>query len=225
VGEQAVIDIGRELAYFLVDRLFGGGADPTILDRALTPIERLAVRVVAERVMTLVQEIWEDHVELELSLSGFESIPEIIQAAAREAPVLVTNIDATFGGTTSLISIALPLSVLEKFFVMGNAKTLAHQARREPPGQRVITETALRATRVEVAARLPEFRLTMRDIASLKAGSMLSTGIPVDSTVNLLVGNQARFKTAAGRVGRKLAVRVLEPLSSSPLSTSLDDNS
>jgi flagellar motor switch protein FliM len=43
--------------------------------------------------------------------------------------------------------------------------------------------------------------------------------------VNLLVGNQARFKTAAGRVGRKLAVRVLEPLSSSPLSTSLDDNS
>ena len=36
----------------------------------------------------------------------------------------------------------------------------------------------------------------MRDIAGLKAGSMLSTGIPVDSTVNLLVGNQARFKTA-----------------------------
>ena len=47
VGEQAVIDIGRELAYYLVDRLFGGGGDPTILDRAMTPIERLAVRVVA----------------------------------------------------------------------------------------------------------------------------------------------------------------------------------
>jgi flagellar motor switch protein FliM len=58
VGEQGVVDIGRELAYFLVDRLFGGGADATILDRVLTPIERLAVRVVAERLMTLVQEIW-----------------------------------------------------------------------------------------------------------------------------------------------------------------------
>ena len=58
VGEQAVIDIGRELAYFLVDRLFGGGSETTILDRALTPIERLAVRVVAERIMALVQEVW-----------------------------------------------------------------------------------------------------------------------------------------------------------------------
>jgi flagellar motor switch protein FliM len=175
--------------------------------------------------MTLVQEIWEDHVELEVSLSGFESIPEIIQAAAREAPVLVTNITANFGGASSLVSIALPLSVLEKFFVMGSTKSHAQQARREPPGQRVITEGALRATRVELAARLPEFRLSMRDIASLKAGSLLSTGIPVDSTVNLLVGQQPRFRTTAGRVGRKLAVRVLEPLSSEPLPSSLDDNS
>jgi flagellar motor switch protein FliM len=225
VGEQGVIDIGRELAYYLVDRLFGGGSDPTILDRAMTPIERLAVRVVAERVMALVQEIWEDHVELELGLSGFESIPEIIQAAAREAPVLVANIDASFAGTTSLISVCLPLSVLEKFFVMGNGRSTAHTPRREPPGQRIITEGALRQTRVEVSARLPDFRLSMRDIAGLTSGSMLSTGIPVDSAVNLLVGNQARFKTAAGRVGRKLAVRVLEPLSAEPFPTSLEDNS
>jgi flagellar motor switch protein FliM len=223
VGEQAVIDIGRELAYYLVDRLFGGGADATILDRALTPIERLAVRVVAERVMTLVQEVWEDHIELDLSLSGFESIPEIIQAAPREAPVLVTNITATVAGQQSLVSIALPLSVLEKFFVNGPSASRAQHARRETAGQRAITESALRQTRIDVSARLPEFRLSMRDIAGLKAGSMLSTGIPVDSTVNLLIGKQPRFRTSAGRVGRKLAVRVLDPLSSEPLSSSLED--
>src|SRR6185295_5750200 len=127
---------------------------------------------------------------------------------------LVTNIDATFGGTTSLVSICLPLSVLEKFFVMGNAKSAGNSGlKRDPSGQqRIVAENALRATRVEVAARLPDFRLSMRDIAGLKVGSMLSTGIPVDSTVNLLVGKQARFRTAAGRVGRKLAVRVLDPL-------------
>jgi flagellar motor switch protein FliM len=223
VGEQAVIDIGRELAYYLVDRLFGGGADATILDRALTPIERLAVRVVAERVMTLVQEIWEDHIELDLSLSGFESIPEIIQAAPREAPVLVTNITASFAGNQSVVSIALPLSVLEKFFVNGTSGARAQHARREAAGQRAVTEAALRQTRIEVSARLPEFRLTMRDIAGLTAGSMLSTGIPVDSNVNLLIGKQARFRTAAGRVGRKLAVRVLDSLSAEPLSSSLED--
>jgi flagellar motor switch protein FliM len=225
VGEQAVIDLGRELAFFLVDRLFGGGAEMIIPDRALTPIERLAVRVVAERIMGLVAEVWQDHIQLELGLAGFESIPEIIQAASREAPVLVTNISAKFRETSSLISICLPLSVLEKFFGMSGAKTTAHSPRREPPGQRVASENALRATHIDISARLPDFRLAMRDIAALKAGSMLSTGIPVDSTVNLLVGNQVRFKTAPGRVGRKLAVRVLEPLSGDLLPSSPDDNS
>jgi flagellar motor switch protein FliM len=225
VGEQAVIDIGRELAYFLVDRLFGGGSETTILDRALTPIERLAVRVVAERIMTLVQEVWEDHVELELGLSGFESIPEILQAAPREAPVLVTKIQATFGSTSSLVSICLPLSVLEKFFAVSGSKTTAQSPRRGLVGQRAIAEGALRATSIEVAARLPDFRLSMRDIAGLKVGSMLSTGIPVDSNVNLLVGSQARFKTSPGRVGRKLAVRVLEALNAGPLPPTSEDNS
>jgi flagellar motor switch protein FliM len=49
---------------------------------------------------------------------------------------------------------------------------------------------------------------------------MLSTGIPIDSDVNLLVGNQPRFKSSAGRVGRKLAVRVLDALTSEPLLSS-----
>jgi len=97
--------------------------------------------------------------------------------------------------------------------------------RREPSGQRIVAEGALRQTRIEVSARLPDFHLSMRDIAGLTAGSMLSTGIPIDSKVNLLVGSQPRFKTTAGRVGRKLAVRVLEPLSAEPLPSSMDDNS
>jgi flagellar motor switch protein FliM len=224
VGEQAVIDIGRELAYFLVDRLFGGGADTVIPDRALTPIERLAVRTVAERIMGLVQEAWEDHLELELALSGFESVPDIIQAAPREAPVLVASITTKFRETTSVISISLPFSVLEKFFVMGTSKTAAQPPRRERAGQRIVTEHALRGTQIDVSARLPEFRLSMRDIAALKAGSMLSTGIPVDSMVNLLVGDQPRFTTAPGRVGRKLAVRVLEQVGD-PLTSSSENNS
>jgi flagellar motor switch protein FliM len=135
----------------------------------------------------------------------------------------VTNIDVSFAGNTSLISVCLPLSVLEKFFNMNvSSKAVAHVARRELPGQRAVTEGALRGTTVEVAARLPDFHLSMRDIAGLKAGSMLATGIPVDSNVNLLVGRQPRFRSAAGRVGRKLAVRVLEPLGSASLS---DDHS
>ncbi|HTR79918.1 MAG TPA: FliM/FliN family flagellar motor switch protein [Gemmatimonadaceae bacterium] len=225
LGEQCVIDIGRELAFFLVDRLFGGGADATVFDRPLTPIERLAIRVVGEKLMMMVSEIWHDHVALDMSIAGFESIRDIIQAAPREAPALVANIDAEFAGMSSLISISLPLSVLETFFVTAGGRPLSSATFRvrENPAQRVATEATLRATRIDVGARLPEFRLAMRDIAGLRVGSLLSTGIPVESHVNLLVGSQARFKTAPGRVGKKLAVRVLDSIMM-PSSYSPDDS-
>jgi flagellar motor switch protein FliM len=213
-GQQGVVDFGREFSYFLVDRLFGGGGSaPAIPDRALTPLERMAIRVVGDRLLSLVAEVWQEQVPLELNISGFETIPEIIQAAGREDPVLVVNIAATFTGASSLISICLPLSVLEKFFVAGAARQQrAIGSEKEREDTRAITENTLRRTRVPVAARLPDFRLSMRDVLALQEGSVLSTGIPTDAKLQVLVGSQARFLGGAGKVGRSRAVRITDPL-------------
>jgi flagellar motor switch protein FliM len=215
-GQQGVIDFGTELAYFLVDRLFGGGGDPTILERALSPIERMALQVVAERVMQGVQEIWREQEELEMELSGFESIPETMQAVGREDPVLVVTLAASFAEKTSMLSICLPLGVLEKFFVVaGNGKKVnltSIGSARELIANRENTEAQLRSTSVPVRARLPEFRLSMRDIAGLTAGTVLATGIPTDAPILTFIGSTPRFQCTAGWVGRKLAVRVMESL-------------
>jgi flagellar motor switch protein FliM len=215
-GQQGVVDFGREFSYFLVDRLFGGsgGATPAIPDRALTPIERMAIRVVGDRLLALVAEIWQDQVPLELSIGGFETIPEIIQANQREDPVLVVNVAATFTGASSLISICLPLGVLEKFFLAGGDRTQrAIGTTQERDEARAVTESTLRRTRVPVAARLPEFRLSMRDVLELQPGSVLSTGIPTDAPLSVLVGTQPRFTAGAGKVGHSRAVRILDTLS------------
>src|SRR5688500_5725198 len=68
-GVQGVIDVGHEFAYFLIDRLFGGSGQPSMPGRALSPVERLAVRTGAERLAQLLEEIWFDHVPLELNVT------------------------------------------------------------------------------------------------------------------------------------------------------------
>ena len=218
-GQQGVIDFGSELAFFLVDRLLGGGGEPTILDRALTPIERMALRVVADRVMTQVQEIWREQEVLELAIDGFESVPETIQAVGREDPVLVVTLGAMFGDKTSMISICLPLGVLEKFFVVSGAGRKASLtsigSEKELVTNRVNTEAQLRSTSVPIRVRLPEFRLSMRDVAGLKVGSVLATGMPTEGPLLAFVGSTPRFHCAAGWVGRKLAVRVLDTIDAS----------
>lgn len=219
-GQKGVIDIGPEFSTYIIDRLFGGEGSGNALTRALTPIERMAVRSVADRVAALLQEIWADHVPMEIGISGFESSPEILQVVNREDPVLVANVEFTTGNVSSLVLICLPFSVLDKFFTSsGQQRTaLLHTSDAEKEATRQRSEAALRATKVPLTARLPDFQLSMRDIAQLQVGSVIPTGIPKDARVVLRAGTQERFIGHAGRVNGCLAIRILDavPSASSP---------
>jgi flagellar motor switch protein FliM len=221
-GQQAVVDFGSEIAYFLVDRLFGGSGVPTILDRPLSPIERMAVRSVAERVVAHVAEAWQDYIELELNLSGFESIPEILRAANPEDPVLVANIEVVAAETRSLLVICLPFAVLEKFFAGGNERKITVLgSTREQEINRERAERSVRTARVPITVRLPEFRLSLRELSALTPGSVVATGIPRVTPLNVFIGLQQRFTASPGRIGPSLAVRLAERIDagdgSSPL--------
>jgi flagellar motor switch protein FliM len=48
----------------------------------------------------------------------------------------------------------------------------------------------------------------MRDLSSLRPGGVLLTGLEPNSEAEVLVAGKPRFRAVAGRVGRKLAVRI-----------------
>jgi len=213
-GAQGAIDIGHEFGFFTVDRFFGGAGAATIPNRAFSPVERMTLRIVAERAVQLLTEIWQDHVPLDLQITGFESSPEILQIANREDPVLVANVEVIAGQTSSLMLICLPFSVLEKFFQGTGTKRVgaAGGTEQEREESRLRTESALRATPVTVAARLPRFQMSLRELSALAPGQVIPTGIPRDAELSVLVGGRMRFRGGAGRVGRKLAVRLLDSI-------------
>jgi flagellar motor switch protein FliM len=215
-GQKGVIDIGPEFSTYVVDRLFGGEGAGSPLTRALTPIERMAVRSVAERVTSLLQEIWQDHVPMDLNIMGFESSPEILQVVNREDPVLVANVEFSTGNVSSLVLLCLPFSVLDKFFTSSGQQRMAMLATNEQEREqtRMRSEAALRATKVPLTARLPDFSLSMRDIAQIVEGTIIPTGIPKDARVIVRAGSQERFIGHAGRVNGNFAVRIVDALPS-----------
>ena len=152
---QGVVDFGHEFNFFLVDRLLGGAGNHVVPERALTPIERQIVRVVADRVAFQLAEVWKDYVRMELEITGFESIPEMLQIANREDPVLVANIGVTMGDLHSLLLLCLPFSTLEKFFT-GTSKRRTSKAEgtvEERAYDRTQIEDTLRTAQLSVGAR------------------------------------------------------------------------
>ena len=212
-GQQGVFDIGQDFAFYLVDRLFGGNGRQPYTNRPLTRVERMALRSVVERATALLVEVWADHIPLQLEISSFESFPDILtQNANRDDPVLAANIEVTVGEVSSLLLICLPFTVLDKFFTHTGKRRVnsVTGTEQERALSREIAEQTLRVTNVSVSARLPEFRMAMRDIAALSEGGIIQTALPHDSQVVVRVGSQERFVGTVGRVGTKLAVRVAD---------------
>ncbi len=219
-GQKGVIDVGPEFSTYIIDRLFGGEGSGSALTRALTPIERMAVRSVADKVSGLLQEIWQDHVAMDLNITGFESSPEILQVVNREDPVLVANVEFTTGNVSSLLLICLPFSVLDKFFTSSGQQRspLLTTSDQERVMTRQRSESALRATKVPLTARLPDFQLSLRDIAGITEGTIIPTGISTDARVIVRAGTQERFIGHPGRVSGHLAVRILDAVPSTTTS-------
>jgi len=210
-GQQAIIDIGQDFSLFLIDKLFGGSGQSLPEHRPLTRVERMALRSVIDRMIVLLQDVWADHITMSFQVSAFEAFPDILlQTADRDDPVLVANVQVTAGDVSSLVLICLPFGILDKFFTNTSKRRVntATGSDQERAVSRLIAEQSLRATRVTVAARLPEFQMTMRDIASLTEGGIISTALSYDSQIHVRVGAQERFVGTAGRVGQQLAVRV-----------------
>lgn len=210
-GQQGVIDIGQDFSFYLVDKLFGGSGLPIATNRPLSRVERLAVRSVVDRATTLLRDIWLDHIGLNFDVASFESVPDILlQNANRDDPVLVTQIDVIAGQVQSAMTISLPFSVLDRFFTNSGKRRLSTPtgSASERSTNRTIAEQSLRATRVAVSARLPEFKVSMKDLALLTEGSVLATGLPANSDINIRIGKQERFIAMPGKVAQQFAVRI-----------------
>jgi flagellar motor switch protein FliM len=208
-GQYGLIDVGHDFAFFLIDRLFGGTGTPAVPTRVMTPIERMAVRVVADRALSALQQVWAPHVSLELALAGYESIPEMLRLASREDPMLVATCETLASDVRSQLVVCMPFAPLDSFFALGQpSESRALGTPVEQAQNRELAERSLRGSRMWVSARLPEFHIAMRDLLGLTTGGVLSTGLPRSSPIDVMVNSQRRFTATPGRLGTSLAVRL-----------------
>jgi flagellar motor switch protein FliM len=210
---SGVMDLGTDLSFFLVDRMFGGPGDSDKpMNRALTPLERLAVKGLTDRALQFLGEVWQDYVAFLPVHVAFESVPEALQLASKEDNVLVANIDVKTAAFSGLMTICIPLLALETF--LQEKPAAVKQAHRpnsvEAVANRAQLERTLRFAKLPIAARFPVFRLRARDVATLKVGQVISTGFSTDTPLEVHVNGRVRFRGVPGQVKRSMGVRVTQ---------------
>ncbi len=210
----AVIEMGQDFSFFVVDRFQSGEGELEIPDRSLTLVERALVQLVVDRICHQLKDAWREHMGLEPRIIGFESVPEMIQVANPEDPVLVAHIKVWAGDLSSLLLICLPFPVIEKFFSDGAGRRMTHS--RGSSEERAVEQSwmseHLAKAALTVEARLPTFGVSLGALAELKEGDVLSTGCAPDAELVVRVAGKPRWMATGGREGQNRALRITREL-------------
>lgn len=207
---NVIFEINPNIAFSIIDRLFGGEGTVINKIRTLTDIEETIIRKVITKSLDNLQEAWRHVINTEPRLEVIETNPQFTQIVPPNDMVVIVTLQTQIGQVEGLINICIPYLVLEPIMsklttTFWVASSIAKQAH---PEQVDILEKKIRKTYVPLAVELGQINLSVRELLSLNVNDVLKLDTTVGSELKVIVGRKAKFLCHPGTANKKVAVQI-----------------
>lgn len=208
-----LMEINPNIAYSMLDRLMGGsGASYSNVDN-LTEIETKIMTHLFERSFDNLREAWENIAEIDPILIELEVNPQFLQMISPNETVVVISLNTIIGETSGMINICIPHVVLEpivpnlsvRYWMQTNTKEMS-------PEQTKMLETRVKEAQLPVSIELGVSDITIEDFLQMQIGDVLPLNQKIEDPLIMKVGNLPKFAVQPGKLNKKLAVQIIDPL-------------
>ena len=200
-----------------IDRLLGGTGEGYYPERPLTDIEDVLVRDLMSRVLHELAYAWESITEIEARVVQQESNPQFVQIAAPSDMVVAIAFEVRVGTQSGEATLCIPFtSVQPALDAITEGSIVANRARTSADTVRHAVANRLADVPVDVSVRFDEVHLASSDIVNLQVGDVIPLRHPVGAALTVSVAGEPRFQALAGRNGKRLACRIIDPHAKDP---------
>ena len=217
---QAIFEIDFAILFSMLDRLLGGKGAAGKVVRDLTDIEKVLASSIVEMGLADLRTAWETVLPLDMAVASMESSPQFVQIVPGNDTIVLVLFQIRMGEFQGAMSLCIPYLLLkpilaklstQRWFVSDHKKASRTHAQQ--------LAKRLHTTTVPCVARLGRTSLTVADLVSLSVGQVLPMEVcpasndphaPKDrlGTVDLLIGDQVKFRGRTGLRGKTLAVQI-----------------
>jgi flagellar motor switch protein FliM len=213
-GGPFLMDLDMGLALAGVERMLGGtGRIPEAL-REPTPIESSLVDRIVDDLIVSIDEGWTHLAKLNLRAGETAFGPSLLRVAAPSHVVAVLTYEVRLAGQTAALTLCYPHASLETLMPRLSASAWYAQPDRslDAGAGRAMLSTALRSVDIPVTAVLGSVELSVEALMGLQPGDTIRFEERAAAPILLSVMDQARAWAQPGRVGDRIALRVVTPL-------------
>ena len=198
---SAMIVMNPKLVFTLVDNYFGGEGRfyNKIEGRDFTAAEMRIVNKVLDLVFIDLKKAWAPVMKLNFKYVTSEVNPQFANIVSPSEVVVVSSFQLELEGGSGELQVALPYSMIEPIRDLLDAGVQSDSSERDDRWINALKEGVKEAD-VEIAATLTQTTLSLRELASIKAGDVIPIEMPdsVLARVDEIPVLQARYGMSGG---------------------------
>ncbi len=207
----ALLEIGNNVIFSMVDRLLGGPGRGIKKNRELTDIEMSIVEDIVDRILELLGDAWSSIISTSPVRSGIETNPQFIQQIVPLSSVVaLISFSIQIGdGASGFMNLCIPSEMLEAILPKLNARQWFSRrgSRQEEIIQRL--KSKLENIEVPIVVELGTAEITFEELLNLKVGDIIKLDKLVMDPLLVKVGDQPKYLGRPGRIGKNIGVKIL----------------
>jgi flagellar motor switch protein FliM len=214
LGGPFMADLDLGFAFAAVDRLLGGPGRIPQDRNDPTPIEGDLIGRVVSHLPHALNEGWAHLQALDVSVTETALTPILLRLAAPTEVVAVLTYEVRFAGQTAPMTICYPYASLEPLLPR-LAATMWYAQRRQAATNtsvRDVLENEVKSVEIPVSAAFRAVDIPVEALAELQPGDVIRFDERSDEAIQINIANQAQAWALPGRIGDRLALRLVTPL-------------
>lgn len=195
-----ILDINPTILYPMIDRLLGGGREPSpITRRPLSEIERRLVGRITALFLEELKRAWENVLPLELTVVRVESNPQLVQIVPPNEVVVLVSFELAMGDIRGMANLCIPYNSIEGIANKLSANSWASYGKKQvSPDATERIGRAIRASTVQLVVQLARTHITTQDLLELRVGDIITTKKDIRTPLVVRVEGIPKFLARPG---------------------------
>jgi flagellar motor switch protein FliM len=208
---RLVLEVNPNIAYTLLDRLFGGFGGTFDEVANLTEIEQVVIERVFGNALESFREAWKTVVDITPEHEALETNPQFMQIVSPNETIALISLSVKVGDATGMMNLCIPHVTLEPYMQKLSVNNLFFTPRKERnEEEEKQIHDRVQKTKVDVIALLGETSITVEELLQLSTGDCLKLDNHKDDMIRIKVGEDIKFIGSPGISRHKMAVQIVE---------------
>jgi flagellar motor switch protein FliM len=203
----AVLELNLSIAFPVIDRQLGGLGQPLNKQRPLTDLEQKILEGFLKVVIGDLHAAWEPIIDMEFSIAGWETRPQLLQVAAPNEVVLAVMFEIRIDDVRGAMSFCIPAITLEPIIHRFNQASFS-QIQSVSPEQTHAILRNVSGMSVPLAAELHGTKVTVEDLMSLVPGDIVRLDRRASESIEISIWDAIKFSGDLVSIENRLGVRL-----------------